>query len=167
MEMSVAACQRLRQTGWWASPCTIVTATVSLCCCCPGISGQGAPAASSAATFSAAGCASGPAYLGCFHDHDPSFETAEFKGPRHLQWGVPGCSGWGGCGSTNHGRSDCPPWPAGVKACTKDKVTRAYCAQQCLLWSPTFVIFGVVFASECLHSLFDTETQSPQTETVC
>ena len=37
-----------------------------------------------------------PTALGCYHDHDPSFNKPEFVGPRVLPWGAPGCSGWGG-----------------------------------------------------------------------
>ena len=59
-------------------------------------------------------CPAGPSVLGCYKDHDPSFSTPEFVGPRLLTWGVPGCSGWGGCESSNHGRSDCKPWPEGA-----------------------------------------------------
>lgn len=38
-------------------------------------------------------CSTGPTFLGCFHDHDPTFENKEFVGPRILTYGVPGCSG--------------------------------------------------------------------------
>lgn len=63
----------------------------------------------------AATCPAGPTALGCYHDHDPSFNKPEFVGPRVLPWGAPGCSGWGGCGSPQHGRTDCKPWPEGAE----------------------------------------------------
>jgi hypothetical protein len=135
----------------------VTAAAVALSCCC----GRGC--AQPAAIAWPSSCPAGPRYLGCFHDHDPTFGKPEFVGPRHLEWGVPGCSGWGGCGSPQHGRTDCLPWPAGVEPCAKGKITRAYCAQQCLLWSPTFIYSGAAFANECWC---DTKQEGPDVNTL-
>jgi hypothetical protein len=99
---------------------------------------------------SAPGCSSDDyAFLGCYHDHEPSFSDPKFVGPRLLTFGLPDCSGWGGCGDTNHPKTDCPPWPAAVDKCEKPKMTLEYCASQCLTWQSKFTHSGVANGNEC------------------
>jgi hypothetical protein len=62
---------------------------------------------------------------------------------------VPGCSGWGGCESKNHPRQQCPAWPSGVPKCDATKMSRAYCAQNCLAWTSAYIYSGTAFADEC------------------
>ena len=100
----------------------------------------------------ASSCAT-PTYLGCFNDHEPTFDKAPFnKGPRLLTFGVPFvCTGWGGCspGTTYYPKKDCPAWPAGVPKCEKSKLTPAYCAKLCLSWKTSFIYSGVSNGDEC------------------
>lgn len=91
-----------------------------------------------------------PEYLGCFHDHDPhASDPASAKGPRLLRFGAPGCSGAWGCGDGGAHLASCVPWPAQLPACQQPKMSRAYCVQLCLAWSPTFVFSATAYANEC------------------
>jgi len=85
----------------------------------------------------------------CWFDQDPTSHD-QFKGPRLLQFGIPGaCSGMGGCDHAGRIGPPCPPATAVVNTCDTKQMSQAYCVQLCLAWKPTFIFSSTANGIEC------------------